>query len=196
MFVAALTTRQSAGLAVLTGIFGLLGGLVVSIYQTRARRQETSLSMAQQHRREFIAVTSALRNTLSDLVPSRLALNASETTLQSLRERHQVWLTRRDEIAVAGEMHPDDGLRHAAARLVVHVNNTFTSGMWLVRDLVQHTGDSQMSLAAARHDHAAAMALLEATLDAARTSSAGLEERIAQIEAERDDAEEEFTLNS
>jgi hypothetical protein len=143
-------------------------------------------------RRELIALIAPLVSLLSNFNPSRLLLGASVASLESMEKRRTNRLDHRDDILVAGGMHPDGEIRHAVARLVVHVSNTVMSGLSLVSNRVRRGGDRRFDLALARLDHKAASEVLESTLNAAREPSSGLRARVAEIEVERERAEEEF----
>jgi hypothetical protein len=172
---------------------GISGAFSVAVYQRKARREEAREAAIESNRRELVAVLAPIENLLSDLNPSGLALSFSSHSLDHLAELRTRWLGMRDQVAIAGQMHPSADIAHATERLGVAVGRTVVSATWFTRGRLNSTADSRVSLQVARDDHAAAHQILMAILDAVRAgSTALLSGRVAYIEQSRDKAEQEL----
>jgi hypothetical protein len=179
--------------AAVGALVAISGAFSVAVYQRRTRRQEVREAEAESNRRELVAVLAPIENLLSDLNPSGLALSFSPHSPDHLAELRTRWLGMRDQVAIAGQMHPSADVAHAIGRLGAAVGRIVVSATWFTRDRLNVRADSQISLQVARADHKAAQQILMAILDAVREGfTAFLSERIADIERTQEDAEEQL----
>lgn len=93
---------------------------------------------------------------LVDADPQRLTINV-RPELDEQSAINTALQTRRDrligELLVMAAGHPDGAVRESCRDLSVALHNSFSSAMWVVRDLLRNSAGTETVLASARGDY-------------------------------------------
>jgi hypothetical protein len=134
------------------GVIGVGGAIAAALVQSRLARQNREAAEREARIERGASALAPIATLLTNLVPERLAVNASEDLLQDLQNYRVRWETAlRDPMATFALAHPSPGVRDLATRLDVHVEWVLVRGVSLVRDVLQGRDWSEMEALVRSH---------------------------------------------